>query len=139
MMVNPASLEADPAEGRVHAPRQQGSKSSVRSKEQARKGHAARKLKRALNAKNLGGNVALEAKPLGGAEVDFTAAIIPGLMVMTAILHKLVKHSKFVMTAIRQLKKTSAIALHAVVFGVHEAPCSTGRSNKGQLQQQRVT
>jgi hypothetical protein len=53
----PASLEADPAEGRVRAPRQQGSKSSVRSKEQARKGHAARKLKRALNAKNLGGRV----------------------------------------------------------------------------------
>ena len=53
MMVNPSSLEADPAEGRVRAPRQQGSKSSVRSKEQARKGHAARKLKRALNAKNL--------------------------------------------------------------------------------------
>ena len=33
--------------------------------------------------------------------------------------------------------KTSAIALHAVVFGVYEAPCSTGRSSKGQLQ--RVT
>jgi hypothetical protein len=29
--------------------------------------------------------------------------------------------------------KTSAIAFHAVVFGVHEAPCSTGRSSKGQL------
>ena len=26
--------------------------------------------------------------------------------------------------------KTSAIALHAVVFGVHEAPCSTGKSLK---------
>ena len=35
--------------------------------------------------------------------------------------------------------KTSAIAFHAVVFGVHEAPCTTGRSSKGQLQQQRVT
>jgi hypothetical protein len=34
--------------------------------------------------------------------------------------------------------KTSAIAFHAAVFGVHEAPCSTGRSSKGQLQQQRV-
>ena len=30
--------------------------------------------------------------------------------------------------------KPSAIAFHAVVFGVHEAPCSTGRSSKGQLQ-----
>ena len=29
--------------------------------------------------------------------------------------------------------KTSAIAFHAVVFGVHEPPCSTGRSSKGQL------
>jgi hypothetical protein len=35
--------------------------------------------------------------------------------------------------------KTSAIALHAVVFVVHEAPCRTGRSSKGQLQQQLVT
>jgi hypothetical protein len=81
----------------------------VRSKEQARKGHAARKLKRALNAKNLGGNVALEAKPLGVAEVEFTAALIPGLMVVTAILQKFVKHSKVVITAIdhsiRQLKR----------------------------------
>ena len=34
--------------------------------------------------------------------------------------------------------KTSAIAFHAVVFGVHEAPCSTDRSSKGQLQRQRV-
>ena len=67
MMVNPASLEAEPAEVRVHAPWQQGSKFSWRSKEQARAGYAARKLKRALNAKTLGGNVALEAKPLGGA------------------------------------------------------------------------
>ena len=109
MMVNPASLEAKLAEVRVHASRQQGSKSSVRSKKQARKGHAARKLKRALNAKYLGGNVALEAKPLGVAEVEFTAALIPRLMVMTAILHKSVKHSKFVMAAInhliRQLKR----------------------------------
>jgi hypothetical protein len=30
--------------------------------------------------------------------------------------------------------KTSAIALHAVVFGFHEAPCRTGRSSKGQLE-----
>jgi hypothetical protein len=29
--------------------------------------------------------------------------------------------------------KTSAIAFHAVVFGVHEAPCSTCRSSQGQL------
>jgi regulator of extracellular matrix RemA (YlzA/DUF370 family) len=34
--------------------------------------------------------------------------------------------------------KTSAIAPHAVVVGVREAPCTTGRSSKGQLQQQRV-
>jgi hypothetical protein len=34
--------------------------------------------------------------------------------------------------------KTSAIAFHAAVFGVHEAPYSTGRSSKGQLQQQRA-
>ena len=33
--------------------------------------------------------------------------------------------------------KTSAIAFHAVVFGVHEAPCRTDRSSKGHLQQQR--
>ena len=94
MMANPTSMEAEPAEVRVHAPRQQRPKSSVRSKEQAGKGHAARKLKRALIAKNLRGNVALEAKPLGGAGVDFTAALIPVLMVMTATLQKLVKHSK---------------------------------------------
>jgi hypothetical protein len=109
MMVNPASLEAKLAEVRVHASRQQGSKSSVRSKKQARKGHAARKLKRALNAKNLGGNLALEAKPLGGAGVEFTAALILGLMVVTATLQKFVKHSKVVMTtikhSIRQLKR----------------------------------
>ena len=79
MMVNPASLEADPAEGRVHASRQQGSKSSVRSKEQARKGHAARKLKRAFNAKNLGGNVALEAKPLGEPELNLQQPLFPDL------------------------------------------------------------
>jgi hypothetical protein len=113
MMVSPSSLEADPAEGRVHAPRQQGSKSSVRSKKKARKGHAARKLKRAFNSKTLGGDVALEAKPLRGAEVEFTAALIPGLMVMTTILQKLVKHSKVVMTAIehsiRQLKRTAQL------------------------------
>ena len=111
MMVSPSSLEADPAEGRVHAPRQQGSKSSVRSKKKARKGHAARKLKRAFNSKTLGGDVALEAKPLRGAEVEFTAALIPGLMVMTTILQKLVKHSKVVMTAIehsiRHLKRST--------------------------------
>jgi hypothetical protein len=34
--------------------------------------------------------------------------------------------------------KTSAIASHGVFFGVREAPCTTGRSSKGQLQQQRV-
>ena len=73
-MVNSASLETEPAEVWVHAPWQQGSKSSWRPKEQARKGYAARKLKRALNAKTLGGNVALEAKPLGGAGVEVTAA-----------------------------------------------------------------
>jgi hypothetical protein len=53
--------------------------------------------------------VALEAKPQGGAGVEFTAALIPGLMVVTATLQKLVKHSKVVMTAIehsiRQLKR----------------------------------
>jgi hypothetical protein len=32
---------------------------------------------------------------------------------------------------------TSAIAPHALVLRVHEAPCTTGRSSKGQLQQQR--
>ena len=34
--------------------------------------------------------------------------------------------------------KTSAIASNAVIVGVREAPCTTGRSSKGQLQQQRV-
>jgi len=54
--------------------------------------------------------VALEAKPLGGAGVEFTAALIPGLMVVTATLQKLVKHSQVLMTAIEhsiwQLKRT---------------------------------
>jgi hypothetical protein len=34
--------------------------------------------------------------------------------------------------------KTSAIASHAVVVGVRKAPCTRGKSSKGQLQQQRV-
>jgi hypothetical protein len=34
--------------------------------------------------------------------------------------------------------KTSAIASNAVIVRVREAPCATGRSSKGQLQQQRV-
>jgi hypothetical protein len=34
--------------------------------------------------------------------------------------------------------KTSAVAPHAVVVGVREAPCTRGRSSKGQLQQRRV-
>jgi hypothetical protein len=34
--------------------------------------------------------------------------------------------------------KTSAIAFHAVVVGVHQAPCTRGRSSKGQLQQQML-
>jgi hypothetical protein len=34
--------------------------------------------------------------------------------------------------------KTSAIASNVVIVGVREAPFTTGRSNKGQLQQQRV-
>jgi hypothetical protein len=34
--------------------------------------------------------------------------------------------------------KTSAIASNVVIVGVREAPCTTGRSSKGQLQQQRV-
>ena len=63
--------------------------------------------------------MALEAKPLRGAEVEFTAALIPGLMVMTTILQKLVKHSKVVMTAIehsiRQLKRTAQLLSFWVV------------------------
>jgi hypothetical protein len=39
-----------------------------------------------------GGNVALEAKPLGEAGVEYTAALISGLMVVTTTLQKLVKH-----------------------------------------------
>jgi hypothetical protein len=58
---------------------QQGPKSSVRSKEQARKRNAARKLKRALNAKTLGGNVALEAKPLGEPELKLQQPLFPDL------------------------------------------------------------
>jgi hypothetical protein len=38
----------------------------------------------------------------------------------------------------RALLKTSAIASNAVIVGVRDAPCTTGRSSKGQLQQQRV-
>jgi hypothetical protein len=34
--------------------------------------------------------------------------------------------------------KTSAIAANVVVVRVREAPCTTGRSSKGQLQQKRV-
>ena len=34
--------------------------------------------------------------------------------------------------------KTSAIASNAVIVEVREAPCTTGRSSKGQLQQQRA-
>jgi hypothetical protein len=34
--------------------------------------------------------------------------------------------------------KTSAIASSVVVVGVREAPYTTGRSSKGQLQQERV-
>jgi hypothetical protein len=34
--------------------------------------------------------------------------------------------------------KTSAIAPNAAIVGVRKAPCTTGRSSKGQLQQQRV-
>jgi hypothetical protein len=34
--------------------------------------------------------------------------------------------------------KTSAIAPHAVFVGVREAPCTTDKSSKGQLQQQRA-
>ena len=34
---------------------------------------------------------------------------------------------------------TSAIASNAAIVGVRRAPCTTGRSSKGQLQQQRVT
>ena len=62
---------------------------------------------RALNAKTPVGNVALEAKPLGGAGVEVTAA----LMVMTAALQRLAKHSKAAMTAIehsiRHLKRST--------------------------------
>jgi hypothetical protein len=34
--------------------------------------------------------------------------------------------------------KTSAIASNVVIVGVREAPYTTGRSSKGQLQQERV-
>jgi hypothetical protein len=34
--------------------------------------------------------------------------------------------------------KTSSIASNAVIVGVREAPCTTGRNSKGQLQQQRA-
>jgi hypothetical protein len=38
----------------------------------------------------------------------------------------------------RSLLKTSAIASNVVIVGVREVPCTTDRSSKGQLQQQRV-
>jgi hypothetical protein len=38
----------------------------------------------------------------------------------------------------RESLKTSAIASNFVIVGVREAPCTTGRSSKSQLQQQRV-
>jgi hypothetical protein len=34
--------------------------------------------------------------------------------------------------------KISGIASNAVIVGVREAPCTTGRSSKGQLQQKRA-
>jgi hypothetical protein len=34
--------------------------------------------------------------------------------------------------------KTSAIVPNVFIVGVRETPCTTDRSNKGQLQQQRV-
>jgi hypothetical protein len=34
--------------------------------------------------------------------------------------------------------KTSTIASNVGIVEVHQAPCTTGRSSKGQLQQQRV-
>jgi hypothetical protein len=37
-----------------------------------------------------------------------------------------------------QNKTSAVVASHAVVVGVREAPCTRGRSSKGQLQQQRV-
>jgi hypothetical protein len=70
-----------------------------------------------------GGNVALEAKPLGGAGVEVTAA----LMVMTAALQKLVKHSKVFMTAIehsiRHLKRSTERLPE--VLAVHDSAVST--------------
>jgi hypothetical protein len=38
----------------------------------------------------------------------------------------------------RSSLKTSAIASNVVIVGVREAPCTTGISSKGQLQQRRV-
>ena len=38
----------------------------------------------------------------------------------------------------RSSLKTSAIASNVVIVGVREAPCTTGRSSKGQLQRQRA-
>jgi hypothetical protein len=38
----------------------------------------------------------------------------------------------------RSSLKTSAIASNVVIVGVRDAPCTTGISSKGQLQQQRV-
>jgi hypothetical protein len=62
-MMNPASLEAGSAIGRVYAPRLGESMPRREPQEQARRAYAARKLNRAKSNVNTG--VALEPKVLG--------------------------------------------------------------------------
>jgi hypothetical protein len=47
-------------------------------------------------------------------------------------------HSRSPIFKFKSSLKTSAIASNAVVLGVREVPCTTGRSNKDELQERRV-
>jgi len=72
MMMNPASLEAEFAVVRVQALRPRGSKPHWGPQDQARRGHAARALKKAK--RNVNPSVALEA--LGGDGVEVPATLV---------------------------------------------------------------
>jgi hypothetical protein len=51
---------------------------------------------------------------------------------------KILRESRSPIFKSKSSLKTPAIASNAVIIGVRDALCTTGRSSKGQLQQQRV-
>jgi len=51
---------------------------------------------------------------------------------------KILRESRSPIFKFKSSLKTSAIASKSAIVVVREAPCTTGRSSKGQLQQQRV-